>query len=302
MIDVLEAEEDRTVLRSYGTRLLRTTVSRDENGFVWVRRPGPDAPAPFAPARISADPALETAAVEGVGGLRLALGTPVGEGRLYRAFGPDTVAGRLLYGGGGPGLSVHLRGLGAMLRHLHGITPAEGTAALGRPRGLDRLGRWLADPAPERVDAAGRAARERLGDRRWGLLRDWYGELLAAAPALCHGAPGLGSLVPGGEGAAAVLLTGEDLSAGPPVFDLGWTVGELTELAWQMGRGREIWQPLLTALFEGYGDDLGPHWYRWAALRTVLHTHDFSTYTEAAPDLVPKYADFVGHLIDAEAK
>lgn len=63
-----------------------------------------------------------------------------------------------------------------------------------------------------------------------------------------HGAPGIGSVVLGGApGLAATLLIGEDLATGDPVADVGWTTGELVELAGRAGGGPR-WRGFVDAL------------------------------------------------------
>ena len=163
----------------------------------------------------------------------------------------------------------------------------------------------MSQPEPD-YPAVGDAAvardrlRTSLGAERWDLVRTWCRAARTGTRVLSHGAPGLGSLVVGGRHTGPVLLTGEDLSAAHWSFDLGWIVGELVELAWQLGWDGARWQPLLDALFAGYGDDLGAAWHRCASVRVLLHVHDFCAYTDRTSRALPAYGDFVCFLVDLE--
>lgn len=299
--------------RSFGTALLRTEIDgNDDDGYRWTRRPGPAAPQPFADPARSTDPALLALTVpETRGAVRLTLGVPDGAARWYPTDAPTAAASLLLYTDRGHELAGDLHGLGRLLRRLHDSGPAPWdrpdpddpapTADQRLPRGWRRLHRWL-DGAAAVGDAA--PARDRLGavlgSHRWQLLRDWTAEVAVSPAARCHGAPGLGSLVPAGRRGDPVLLTGEDLAVAPWTWDLGWVVGELVELSWQLGRSTGL-PELLAALFTGYGRDLGPDWSRYAALRITLHVHDFSAYTHGSADILRGYSDFLAFLIDQPA-
>ncbi|MFD4869674.1 hypothetical protein [Streptomyces sp. NPDC058412] len=294
----------------FGTGLLRTTV----HGGLWVREPGPLAPAGFhpLPAPLPATPRTP--------GVRLVYGEELpGGARAYRGLsGDESVAGHLLRHGPHPGLRPALHALGRALAALHTApvpvpvpVPAGAPAPPTASRGWARLDAWLAGRAPE-VWAAQAASvlRERLGAERWHRLRDWTAEL-AADPALVvsHGAPGLGSLVadpvsdpvsaavsdPAADGPVE-LLAGEDVCLAPWYSDVGWAVGELTELAWQLGGDSEAWQSLVDAVEEGYGRPLGPLRPRLAALRIALHLHDYTAYVGWQPETVERFAGFLGYL------
>ncbi|MEU9158856.1 hypothetical protein AB0D29_01015 [Streptomyces sp. NPDC048424] len=278
----------------FGTGLLRTTV----HGGLWVREPGPLAPAGFHPLPATLPETPRTP------GVRLVYGEQLpGGARAYRGLsGDESVAGHLLRHGPHPGLRPALHALGRALAALHTAPLPVATGAPAPPtasRGWARLDAWLAGRAPE-VWAAQAASvlRERLGAERWHRLRDWTAEL-AADPALVvsHGAPGLGSLVadPGGEGPVE-LLAGEDVCLAPWYSDVGWAVGELTELAWQLGGDSEAWQRLVDAVEEGYGRPLGPLRPRLAALRIALHLHDYTAYVGWQPETVERFAGFLGYL------
>lgn len=287
--------------RRFGTALLQTAVDGDdEHGYRWTRRPGPAAPAGFADPTHSTDPALLTLTVpETRGAVRLALGTPDGAARHYRADAPASIASLLLYADRGHELAADLHGLGRLLRRLHDSAFAAGPAtATELPRGWQRLAHWLHDrPATGDAGTARETLQGQLGVDRWNRLRRWTDAVADAPAGRCHGAPGLGSVIPGGQRDDPVLLTGEDVAAAPWTWDLGWVVGELVELTWQLGRSTGL-PELLGALFTGYGRDLGDQWSRHAALRIALHVHDFSAYTTGSADILRGYGDFVAFLID----
>ncbi len=290
----------------FGTGLLHTRVRRgpDGTGWVWVRRPGPNAPSPFAelvtpPAGDTDDTrrALDSRA-------RLLDGVPAdGEpgARSYRVAEAESVAGRLLREGPDPDLVPALRATGALLRVLHG-RPRE-TCPPGPARPVLRMRAWFAGRAP-RVAAvrAGELLRSRIGNVRWTRLATWAAAAEPTAgggPALAlHGAPGLGSVVVDRETGEATLLGGEDAGIGPWRHDVGWMLGELVEMRWCAGGDHDRWAALAAAVVEGYGTDPGPGSHRWVALRVALHLHDFSAYVGWHPDELERYAPFLAALVD----
>ncbi|MFD3699861.1 hypothetical protein ACFWUZ_27695 [Streptomyces sp. NPDC058646] len=275
----------------FGTGLLRTTV----HGGLWVREPGPLAPAAFHPLPATVSEIPRTPGVRLVHGEELP-----GGARAYRGLsGDESVAGHLLRHGPHPGLRPALHALGRALAALHTApVPAGAPALRTASRGWDRLDAWLAGRAPEVWAAqAASVVRERLGAERWHRLRDWTAALAAdSAGVVSHGAPGLGSLVADPGGGPVELLTGEDVCLAPWYSDVGWAVGELTELAWQLGGDSEAWQRLVDAVEEGYGRPLGPLRPRLAALRIALHLHDYTAYVGWQPETVERFAGFLGYL------
>jgi hypothetical protein len=243
--------------------------------------------------------------------VRWAPGQPVAgtDGRSYRVRGPESVARRLLHHGPDDDLARILHGAGRLLRALHG-TPVPRELAERpdtRPRGLVRFREWLAGRSPvPRAAHAESLLRPRLGEVRMAALHALCERIAEdPQPVLCHGAPALGSLVPAegtAEGAAeADLLIGEDLCLAPWYFDLGWLLGELVELKWYRGDGHPAWPRLLDALLQGYGRDLGDSWPRMAALRILLHLHDYTAYVGWDEKTFEKYTGFVMFLLDLAA-
>lgn len=120
-----------------------------------------------------------------------------------------------------------------------------------------------------------------------------------------HGAPGIGSVVLGGApGSAATLLIGEDLATGDPVADVGWTTGELVELAGRAGGGPR-WRGFVDALHRGYlGEDRvwSPEENRrveqYAGLRILLHLHDFLAYARYSEAEVRLCTSMASSLLD----
>jgi len=287
----------------YGTDLLRTRVSAVPGGHEWTRTTGRLAPDPFRSATGLGD---RLAVADERGAVRLAVGHGSPTSRTYRIAGGESVANGLLSSGPLPELREPMRGLGLALRRLHADGPPGGGTGAGSdprpgpPRGLLRLDTWLAGRAPvARAAYVGAQLRGRLGPERWGRVTDWCHQVREDADVtLVHGAPGLGSLIAGDGTGSAALLTGEDLAVAPWYFDLGWVLGELVELRWQLGGDQQGWQLLLEALFEGYGRDAGEQWNRLAALRILLHVHDIAAYVGWHTAGFDHYATFLTFLVD----
>lgn len=257
----------------FGTGLLRTTIRGTPQGWVWSRRPGPDAPAPFADPY---PPLTRWLLGRSVGGVRWVVGERDGQGgRIYTA--PSALSAALLLLGPGPrqpalaALADALAGVGGLLAELHGVPTPLRSAATGPPRALLRLHNWLTGVS----STPGRAAlRTAVGVRRYRLLTDTCAAALApsADHVLSHGALSLGSLVLGPGNGAAVFV-GEDLGIAPRAFDLAWPVGELSEF----GLKPEALRTLVDALSQGYGEAT-PLDGVWPALRVAVHTHDTIAY------------------------
>ncbi|MEU9924774.1 hypothetical protein AB0H51_26380 [Streptomyces griseoluteus] len=282
----------------YGTDLLRTSVRPSTSGgHEWTRTPGRLAPAGFEPVDGLAD---RLGRVGRDGTVRLVVGRGDATSRTYRVPGDESFANRLLFGGPQPQLREPLRGLGQALSRLHADGMPSPAERLGPPRGLLRLDTWLSGRAPvARAAYVGSQMRRRLGPERWTRITDWCRQVTEDTDVtLVHGAPGLGSLVVGDATGPAALLTGEDVAVAPWYFDLGWVLGELVELRWQLGRDQQGWQLLLEAFFEGYGRDVGSQWNRVAALRILLHVHDIAAYVGWHEAGFDHYASFLMFLID----
>ncbi|MFF9409874.1 phosphotransferase [Streptomyces anandii] len=281
---------------AYGTGLLRTDIYWSaDGGYWWRRQPGPLAPSGFS----LFPPDLADRIAVNTGGHRLVVAPAEHDStRIYRVSSKDSLAAQLLRYGPGPEAARALHAIGRLLAQLHEL-PADKTVPDGPPRGWLRLSAWLSDRHGSPARPAGRLLRSLLHEQRWRTLQHWCLQALSERQRLviCHGAPGLGSVVcsPGGP---VEVLTGEDVCLAPWATDLSWLIGELVELSWSRGGDHRQWQALLTNLYSGYGKDLGERWNRAAALRVALHLHDFSAYVAWRPTEIRKYADFLSFLID----
>ncbi|MFP3988999.1 flavoprotein [Streptomyces sp. E11-3] len=282
----------------FGTGLLRTSVhDLPTGGHRWHREPGPLAPTPFQPAGGEAYRLLR--GIGELGDARLAMGTAEGPARRYDVRGDVSAAHLLLRQGPAAELAKHLHDLGRLLRAVHDLEPPAGPRT-GPSRGLARLGDWLTGRAasPRAACAQGQVRRS-LGEARWAQVLAWHSQTVADPDtALAHGAAGLGSLIVDRDTGGIDLLVGEDVCGSPWYVDLGWVVGELVELQWQVGGDKGAWQSLTDALFEGYGRDLGQRWKQIAALRILLHVHDIAAYLEDFDRGFDHYCDFLRFLID----
>ncbi|MGX1975447.1 flavoprotein [Streptomyces kronopolitis] len=282
----------------FGTGLLKTSVHNlPTGGSCWRRQPGPLAPTPFQAAGSEAYRLLQ--GVGALGDARLVTGTVDGPARLYDVCGDVSAAHLLLHQGPATELAKPLHDLGRLLRAVHDLEPPTGSWT-GTSRGLARLGEWLAGRAggPRAACAQGQVRRS-LGEARWAQVFAWYSQTVTDADTtLAHGSAGLGALVVDRDSGGVDLLTGEDVCVMPWYVDLGWVVGELVELQWQVGGDKAAWQSLTDALFEGYGRDLGQRWKEIAVLRILLHVHDIATYLDDFDRGFDHYCDFLRFLID----
>lgn len=291
----------------FGTGLLHTEVVEHAPGrFRWSRRPGPLAPTPFVGSAELLHPALATA---GDDSCAVSVGSGAGGGsgdRVYAAPGPLSLAGALLGGAladprHAVGLTRTARAVGRCLRDIHAL-PVVPTTSPVPTRGMHRLGEWLGGRA--RTSAALHAAtrvQATLGRTRWDRLMEWHHSVVHDPErVLLHGAPGLGAVAVDAGFAAPVLLTGEDLSAGPWYHDVGWMLGEITELT-ALNRGTadpEAWSGLAAAFLEGYGAEPDCRYDRMAVLRIALHLHDYLAYTRWVDDPCAVYSGLLSVLVD----
>lgn len=190
-------------------------------------------------------------------------------------------------------------------------------------RGLDRLHRVAAPSSPVPPPALvrllhmldGRAPRpgavrlHAMATAAWGpaamsLLRGWAAET-PGGTRLIHGNLSLAALLPvmAADGAGGFeVMTGADLSAGRPEFDVGWLLGEMLELAYAAGPPGATptlaGDRLAGGLLAGAGLDpvlLG----RTMLLRLVTHMHDFAAYMPWTDELAG-YTELVRRLLDED--
>ncbi|MFF3442456.1 hypothetical protein [Streptosporangium sp. NPDC002721] len=289
------------VVESFASGFLRTTIVRHGQGeYLWTRGPGPDrrdAMRMPAPALLAAVRALPP------GPVRLALPERGdGDGVTYRTDQTGSLAGVFLRGGaGGVRIADTLAQTGAALARLH-ATPAP--AGLAGPDGPRRLLWWLLEgEGPGAAPRLHRHAEQILGPGRIAAVKAWCAPQEPPGPrALLHGAPSLGTLLPLTRERDGALLTGEDLSAGPPESDVGWLIGELVEfreLAGRSGRATPDYDALIGHVLDGYGAPLDPAAVgRAATVRFLSHVHDFAAYMKWH-DLLLEYLEIVAGVIDA---
>lgn len=282
--------------RSFGTHLLLTEIEPTADGFAWTRRPGDLAPEPFVSAG-TAHSLLPPQPADEV--VQLRPGRVDGEAREYRVSSNHSLASDLLESPGSTDLSRLLpafTSLGTALRRLH-AHPVEPTAGLTRPRPLNRLLTWLTVD-----DESSRLAY--LKSRLDGPLRARLIEVAARASirdlVLAHGAASLGAVVGPDANGGYVLLTGEDICLAHRLYDLGFIVGELAEMAWQLGWHPSAWSPLVHALSDGYGTDESVT--SWSALRMAIHAHDIAAYTAVDQSVLDPYAWWIGQLLTPRSR
>ncbi|MFJ8072855.1 hypothetical protein ACIQ7Q_02630 [Streptomyces sp. NPDC096176] len=294
-------------VEEFATGFLRTAVHADDHGYVWVRRPGADRPAPLTPPSPPVRDAIRSLEPERP---FLALPEAVGDALYYRVRGAVAVA--KLCVGSDPRLTPDrvtpaMVGTGHALRRLHTADPSLVTSG---PPGPARLAAWMrGGRGPRAATAFHTVARRRLGTARWSRVEGWCASLATdlADGVPLHGAPSLGSVIAGDVQGSGCLLTGEDVARGPADFDFGWLLGEFAE--WRMTILRRspglIMDPrdyhaALGGLCQAYGAPADPVAAgRAAVLRVFTHAHDFAAYMGWHAELL-EYASSVAELIDED--
>ncbi|WP_353107926.1 flavoprotein [Gordonia sp. (in: high G+C Gram-positive bacteria)] len=277
----------RTVLQ---TGLLRTEIEAADSGWTWTRTPGVAAPAPF-----TAHSSPELVAVSRFMRDGLLLGSPVGDGRVYAAPAPRSVAGALTDDGPSAVDPSVLEAVGASLRELHSVSIPDNITR-GCTRGIDRLVTWLDG---RELAPTARVARERLDvlpGEVAARLRTVVEALLDAPPVLCHGAPTLGSVVLSGE--RPLLLTGEDVAVAPADTDLLWVIGELVEYGLTFDGADAGWTAHVDAFLAGYGGSSRTSVAELAAVRIALHLHDYIVYVGWSTTEFDRYQRMIRYLLE----
>ncbi|WP_214102569.1 hypothetical protein [Acrocarpospora catenulata] len=296
-------------VKSFGTAFVLTTIVRRRDGdYQWTRRPGlhrgsaMGAPDPGAAALIQATRQ---------GRVPLRLPERVDEeGVTYRTNQDHTLAGLLLGTGAGAGEPVTeverivadtLLETGASLARLHALPLPQ--TGLPSPEGPRRLLAWLrSGQGPGGAPELHPRAAEILGGDRMAAVAAWCAP--AAGPgALLHGAPSMGILLPMLPGRDGCLLTGENLSAGPPESDLGWLIGELVEFREtnrRFGALRDVdYDLLIGRVLDGYAAAVDHAAVgRAAAVRFLSHVYDFAAFVRWK-DVLVDYLKLVADVIDA---
>lgn len=288
------------VIAEYGTDYVRTRVVELGNGgFAWLRSPGAARSAPPPPPTRPVAEAVRSANTRGAAfalpyrednALCYEVPGPVSAARLVTST--DSAARELLQAG--------MRQLGRSLARVHSVPLPEGVTA--HPPGLQNLARWLdTGTGPRHASSLHALLRSRLGDQRLFRLRQWC--FPSGEPVLLHGGPGLGRYVVAADPADGRLLVEEAMVRGPAICDLGWVLGELTELRLAAERGlgsaRQVdYVGPARELLVGYGGLVDPEMTgRIAVARICAHTHDFAAYVGWHED-VRSYVDLVAELVD----
>lgn len=300
----MTAVEPATV-EQFESGFLRTRISSEAGGYRWTHELGRAAPARFS-----------TISVPGrVSGLTLADNRVGDDHRSYTVGASSSVADRLLAGALADPISAarlvaSVEQVGAALRALHDL-PVPAESAANPHRGWRRLHRWTTGRAGTSVALhAAENVRTELGEDRWATIAEW---VAAAAEtdalkfdtpaAILHGAPGLGSMVVDENGSGVELLVGEDVTIGPRHSDLGWVLGEITELSTSCPGPRELWRELAGAVQRGYGTGTAVNRTRidrTATLRIALHLHDFLAYVGWSRSECRRYCGLLRILIDGQ--
>ncbi|PWI16988.1 hypothetical protein DI272_24600 [Streptomyces sp. Act143] len=318
-------------LALFGTGYLATRVTRAGDGFLWSRTAGPDRPEDFTPVPAALARAARAARGWAVGGTRVVLGAeervraedygplPIrGAGvveRRYPAPAPYSLGHVLGNRAAAPAhwaaLPRLLERVGEVLRQVH--TSFADVPVAGGPAGPRRLAHWLA--GRQNIGRATRLWQEAhrvLGPERMAVAASWCTDPGAstAPPVLLLGGTGLGSQVPTPDAADCVLLTGEELAAGPASHDLGWIVGELAEfrLLHFTGSAEDAaahCASATAALLRGYAGGPGPRpasagldaVARSAVLRMFTHCLDYAAFV-GWDDRFPDHLDVLAALLD----
>ncbi|MBT2446349.1 hypothetical protein [Streptomyces sp. ISL-94] len=294
------------VVDQYGTGHVQTKIiSRSDGDFTWIRTPGAARSQPFGGPPDPIRSALAAWTTGHYPGARCVLPQPHGPELRYTLPGHRSAAELLLSGEPAAHTTAEglLHGLGVLLRVLHETTLPAGSEAY-TPLTYRRLSSWTDTPQGDRATRLHGALRTSLGPTRWNRVRQWLGELLDAENrVLVHGGPGLGLLVAAAGADAAALLTGEDAGLGPRQGDVGWVLGELSELrTWSTlhrpSADSSLWDRAEAAFNHGYGQQPDLLTHRAAVLRVLLHLHDFCVFVTWDQAQVQRYTALLKGLID----
>ncbi|MDI6099141.1 hypothetical protein QLQ12_11085 [Actinoplanes sp. NEAU-A12] len=228
---------------------------------------------------------------------------PYGDGLLYRTAAPLTAA---FWHDAGP--MVHDRLAAALTEVVHGLTGLHRHRVadpLAPAPGIIRLLRWL--DGPHRAGHGDRLhslAREIWGVAGLDRIRAWARESCGGPGVLLHGNVSLASILPSvsGDPLPVEILSGAELTSGDPAFDLGWLLGELTELAFVAGgldrsRAPDLRTDPLAGPILRAAADLDPELvHRAVVLRIVTHMRDHAAAMPWDNEL-HKYTHLIGTLL-----
>lgn len=244
-------------------------------------------------------------------GARYVLPRPNGDTLRYAAPGASSTADLLLSHkpqAETRGVGSLLEHLGMLLRALHTAPVAAIDAASDMPLTWLRLSAWMDSPPPGPPAVLHARLRQAFGTQRWQMLTSWMEGLRSRPRVLLHGNPSLGLLVPSESDEPDALITGEELGLGSWQQDVGWVLGELHELRSLSVRlplpvaDHATWDSLAKRFSEGYGLLPDPSVHRAAALRTLLHLHDFCVFVTWDDTEIVRYTTLISHLVDEHGK
>ncbi|AJP00384.1 hypothetical protein TU94_01365 [Streptomyces cyaneogriseus subsp. noncyanogenus] len=291
---------DTVVVPERGTALRRSAVLRaGDQGFLWIRRAGPRAPAPLH--TLDRGTRADIAALSTPAGSRLVTGTDAGRWRGFPVRAAHSLLEEIATGrrpSGGPVLAA-LEELGRLLRLLHDHVPP--AALPPAPASLDRLrhrpenGRG---PSPRAVEIL-TAVQDGITPRRRTLLRQWTDDL-SDGDVATHGWCGLGQ-VAAEAGGPLDLTVGDDMGRAARELDLGFVIGQLRELETFAAAPGMPLREAATRLLRAYGPCDARRAARAAALGVALHIHDFACYFDVDDAEIPVWTALLSDLVDEAA-
>lgn len=213
----------------YGTRAWRQRLVLDGPQWRLVRRTNESSPQDTARREAAR---ADLASIELASGSRLVRPTYTDEGAVYELDAVEVLMSQLrpelrLVG---RELEATMTSLGKALGTLHSRPAPEGGVGGAVSPHLLRLRAHL-DAAPS--SWAGQVVAQ-LKPTVVASLRRWLDEV-STGTVLCHGGFSLGSAFVDGSGTRLDILAGDELMLSTPELDLGWMLGELTEIEYLAG-------------------------------------------------------------------
>lgn len=213
-------------------------------------------------------------------------------GLVFDVPGPASLAMLVLGGFSTTSAGRMAAPLGGLLARVHAVDPVPD--GLQEPPGLARLAQWS-----ERGEGPRHAARLHELVASMGALdviRRLVDQLRRAPAVLALGAPGMSTLHPDPDGSKTSVLLTDEMSHIAGEWDLGWFVGEFLELEndphltsdpRNMGD-----HPTVVPVLRRY-EQAGGRFSREllgaaAALRWIVHLHDFSAYVGWQEDMAER--------------
>ena len=286
----------------YGTRAWQQKLVLDGPQWRLVRRTIESSPEDTAR---RATAVAELAQVEVAAGTRLVRPSYTAEGAVYELEACEVFASQLWpeLRQVGRNLESAMTALGAALAALHAQpAPEPGVGGAVSPHLLRLQAHLDAEP----TSWAGQVVAQ-LKPQVVASLRRWLDEV-STGPVLCHGGFSLGSVFVDAAAQRVEIVTGDELMLSTPELDLGWMLGELTEIEYQAGlRGGDglAYAGAAEWLLEGWTAVTGKVPNRVLldkviALRTFLQVCDFAETTRSI-DAAERNALFMSYLVERVA-